>query len=70
VVGVILNLALFFAWHVLWPQGFAGRFDVPSAVIVVAAAVALFRFKVGVLPLLAGCAAAGLAITLFVPSWR
>jgi chromate transporter len=70
VVGVILNLALFFAWHVLWPQGFAGRFDVPSAVIVVAAAVALFRFKVGVLPLLAGCAAAGLAITLVVPSWR
>ncbi|HEY6511825.1 MAG TPA: chromate efflux transporter [Burkholderiaceae bacterium] len=70
VVGVILNLALFFAWHVLWPQGFAGRFDVPSAVIVVAAALALFRFKVGVLPLLAGCATAGLAITLFVPGWR
>ena len=70
VVGVILNLALFFAWHVLWPQGFAGRFDVPSALIVAAAAAALFRFKVGVLPLLAGCAAAGLAITLLMPSWR
>jgi chromate transporter len=70
VVGVILNLALFFAWHVLWPQGFAGRFDAPSAVIVVAAAIALFRFKVGVLPLLAACAAAGLAITLFAPAWR
>jgi chromate transporter len=70
VVGVILNLALFFAWHVLWPQGFGGRFDVSSAVIVVAAAVALFRFKVGVMPLLAACAAAGLAITLFMPSWR
>ena len=27
VVGVILNLALFFAYHVLWPQGFGGRFD-------------------------------------------
>ena len=24
VVGVILNLALFFAYHVLWPQGFGG----------------------------------------------
>ena len=70
VVGVILNLALFFAWHVLWPQGFSGRFDVPSAVIVVAATVALFRFQVGVMPLLAACAAAGLAITLFMPSWR
>ncbi len=53
VVGVILNLALFFAYHVLWPQGFGGRFDAVSALIVVAAAVALFRFKVGVLPLLA-----------------
>ena len=25
VVGVILNLAVFFAYHVLWPQGFGGR---------------------------------------------
>ena len=64
VVGVILNLALFFAYHVLWPQGFSGPFSVASAVITVAATVALFRFKVGVIPLLATCAAAGLAITL------
>jgi len=70
VVGVILNLALFFAYHVLWPQGFGGRFDLPSAVIVVAAAIALFRFKVGVMPLLAACAAAGLVITLWMPAWR
>jgi chromate transporter len=63
VVGVILNLALFFAYHVLWPQGFSGRFDVVSALIAAAAAVALFRFKVGVLPLLGACAAAGLAVT-------
>jgi chromate transporter len=64
VVGVILNLALFFAWHVLWPRGFSGPFDIPSAVIAAAAAVALFRFKVGVLPLLGGSAMAGLAFTL------
>ncbi|MEJ8847977.1 chromate efflux transporter [Variovorax rhizosphaerae] len=63
VVGVILNLALFFAYHVLWPQGFGGRFDVGSAAIAVAAIVALFRFKVGVMPLLGGCAVAGLAVT-------
>ncbi len=62
VVGVILNLALFFGYHVLWPQGFSGRFDAGSALIAAAAALALFRFKVGVLPLLAGCAAAGLLI--------
>ena len=64
VVGVILNLALFFAYHVWWPQGFEGAFDAVSAAITVAAAVALFRFKVGVLPLLAACAVAGLAVTL------
>ena len=63
VVGVILNLALFFAWHVLWPQGLGGSFDAVSAAIVVAASAALFRFKVGVMPLLAACAAIGLAVT-------
>ena len=64
VVGVILNLALFFAFHVLWPQGFDGRFDALSALVIVAASVALFRFKVGVMPLLAVCAVFGLAATL------
>jgi chromate transporter len=63
VVGVIVNLALFFAWHVLWPKGFAGPFDWVSAVIAAAAAVALFRFRVGVLQLLGGAALAGLAVT-------
>ena len=66
VVGVILNLALFFAWHVLWPQGWAGRFDVVSALIAAAAAIALFRFKVGVIPLLGVCALAGLSTTLLM----
>jgi chromate transporter len=64
VVGVILNLALFFACHVFWPQGFGGRFDLPSALIAACAALALFRFKVGVLPLLAACAVVGLALRL------
>ena len=62
VVGVILNLALFFGYHVLWPTGFSGRFDYVSAVMTAAAAIALFRFKVGVIPLLAACAAVGLAV--------
>jgi chromate transporter len=64
VVGVILNLALFFAYHVLWPTGFGGTFDGPSALIAVAAAVALFRFKLGVIPLLSACAVTGLLIKL------
>ncbi len=67
VVGVILNLAMFFAYHVLWPQGFGGRFDAVSATIAVAAAVALFRFKVGVMPLLGACALAGLVASQIFP---
>ena len=63
VVGVILNLAMFFAYHVLWPQGLSGRFDGVSALIALGAAVALFRFKLGVMPLLGLCALVGLAIT-------
>jgi chromate transporter len=64
VVGVILNLAMFFAYHVLWPQGFAGGFDAVAALIALGAAVALFRFRVGVIPLLAACAALGLLLGL------
>jgi chromate transporter len=70
VVGVILNLALFFAYHVLWPHGFGGQFNAVSAVIAVLAGVALFRFKVGVLPLLGACAAVGLTFTLLFPTLR
>ncbi|MDD5330580.1 MAG: chromate transporter, partial [Sulfuricella sp.] len=64
VVGVILNLAIFFAWHVLWPHGFGGAFEWPSALIGVAAAVALFRYKIGVMPVIGACAVAGLAFKL------
>jgi chromate transporter len=64
VVGVIVNLALFFAGHVFWPQGLSGGFDWAAASIAVGAGVALFRFKIGVLMLLGASAAAGLALTL------
>ena len=67
VVGVIANLALFFAYHVWWPQGFDGRFDGVSALVTVGAAIALFRFKVGVISLLSACAAIGLALIYFAP---
>ncbi|MDC8772645.1 chromate efflux transporter [Roseateles albus] len=68
VVGVIVNLALFFAYHVLWPTGFGGHFDWVSASIALAALLALFRFKIGVLPLLGACAALGLAVTWLAPN--
>jgi chromate transporter len=61
VVGVILNLALFFAGHVLWPRGFAGGFDWIAALIGAAALAALLRWKLGVIPVIVACAALGLA---------
>jgi chromate transporter len=64
VVGVILNLALFFAWHVLWPDGFDGRFDRVSALIAVGAGIALFRYRLGVMPVIAASAVAGLVAQL------
>jgi chromate transporter len=64
VVGVILNLALFFAYHVFWPQGFSGAFDWLSALLAVAAALALLHFKRGVMEVLLGSALAGLAVHL------
>ena len=60
VVGVIVNLAVFFAYHVLWPAGFKAAFDWPSLIIGVVAGVLLFRFRVGAIPLIAGCGAAGM----------
>lgn len=64
VVGVIVNLAVFFAYHVLWPHGLSGDFGWPSAVIGLAAAVALFRFKLGVISVVMGAGLAGLAYQL------
>jgi chromate transporter len=62
VVGVILNLALFFGYHVLWPTGFAGTFDWVSALIALGAGAALFRFKRNVIHVIAACAVIGLIL--------
>ena len=71
VVGVMLNLAVFFAWHVLWPQAtesapFSGPFEWFSLLISIAAFIALWRYKLGIIPVLAGCAVAGLAYSLLI----
>jgi chromate transporter len=66
VVGVILNLALFFGYHVLWPEGFTGAFDWVSALIALSAAVALFRFKQNVIHVIAACAVGGLIINTLI----
>lgn len=62
VVGVIVNLALFFGYHVLWPQGFSGSVDFGAGVIALAAAIALFKFKRNVMQVIGAAALLGLAI--------
>jgi len=69
VVGVIVNLAVFFAWHVFWPKGWIGEgvgggLDPLALGIGTAAALALFRYKAGVIPVILGCAAIGMATAL------
>ena len=63
-MGVILNLALFFAYHVLWPQGLTGPFEWASALLGIAAFIALFRYKVSIIAVVGACATAGLSISL------
>ena len=71
VVGVIVNLALFFAWHVLWPEGsaqapFSGRFEWFSLIMSLSAFVALWRFKIGIISVIAACALVGLSVHVFL----
>ena len=69
VVGVIVNLAAFFAWHVFWPGGWqasalAGGIDVIAIAIGITAAIALFRYKTGVIPVIMSCGVLGLAASM------
>lgn len=77
VVGVILNLAVWFALHVVFDElrrvvALGLNLDLPvwsslnfaAAVLVLAALLATFRFRLGPVTVLAGCALAGLALNL------
>ncbi|WP_234683803.1 chromate efflux transporter [Bradyrhizobium monzae] len=77
VVGVILNLSIWFALHTLFREtvpmhAFPLDFDrpvltsvdVPALVLSIAAATAIFRFKLGMLTVLAGSCVAGVALRL------
>jgi chromate transporter len=77
VVGVILNLAIWFAIHTLFGQVRAlpflgGSLDVPvvqsvhwpAVALAAGAIVAMFRFKAGVLPVLGACSVLGAAYVL------
>ena len=68
VVGVILNLALFFGWHVVLPQAtvgapFSGGFEWFYALVSVAAFFALWKYKQDIMKVIAACAVIGLAYT-------
>jgi chromate transporter len=75
VVGVILNLAVWFAIHTVFRKVdpvhlFPLSFDAPrlssvdpwALILSVAAIVAIFRFEVGMIPTLIGCCSAGLLL--------
>jgi chromate transporter len=77
VVGVILNLAIWFALHTWFRQGFPVRaiglhFDAPvpasldpwALLLSAAAIVGIFGFKAAMIPTLLACAAAGVALHL------
>jgi len=71
VVGVVLNLAVFFAGHVLWPQAtveapFGGRFEWFALVVGIAAFVALWRFKIDIMKVIGACAILGLIYRLVI----
>jgi chromate transporter len=67
VVGVMLNLALFFAGHVLWPAGLSTAPDWPALMITLIALLALFRWKSNVMKVIAASALGGLVMHL---QWR
>jgi len=66
VVGVVLNLAVFFAYHVLWPEGFEGTFEWFSFLTGIIAFVALIKYKIGIIPTISACAVAGLLYSLML----
>jgi chromate transporter len=68
IVGVVVNLAVFFAWHTFWPQGtasapFAGTFEWFPVIVAIAAFVALWKYKADIMKVIAVCALLGLAYT-------
>jgi chromate transporter len=69
VVGVILNLATFFAWHTFWPKAseaapFSGPFDAIPLLIAIASFIALWKYKADIMRVIAVCGVFGLVYSL------
>jgi chromate transporter len=60
VVGVIVSLAAYFGGHVFFS---AAKPDLAAIAISAAACIALFRFKLGAIPVIGACALAGLVLS-------
>ncbi len=65
VVGVILNLALFFAYHVFWPAGLESAIDWFGIALTALAMIAIFRFKMNVIYLILASGILGMLFKLF-----
>ena len=68
VVGVIVNLAVFFAWHTFWPNAtaespFSGNFEWLPVIVAIASFVALLKYKVDIMKVIGVCALIGLVYT-------
>ncbi|MGA7178281.1 MAG: chromate efflux transporter [Thiobacillaceae bacterium] len=71
VVGVILNLAAFFAWHAFWPKGtafepFAGPFDWFPVMVAIAGFFALWKYSIDIMKVIGACALLGLVHLLLI----
>ena len=69
VVGVILSLAVFFAWHTFWPTAtqaapFSGTFEWFPVIVAIAAFIALWKYKADIMKVIGVCALVGLIYTL------
>jgi chromate transporter len=62
VVGVIANLALFFAYHVFWPRGFTAEFDWISLSVALVAFIAMVRFRIGPITIVVAGAICGIVL--------
>lgn len=66
VVGVILNLACFFAYHVFFPsgleKGLSSHIEWPAIVISIISIFALVRFKIGISTVIGATALIGIAL--------
>lgn len=66
VVGVIFNLALFFAYHVFWPQGFGASIAWFPVLLSTLAFIALVHYRVGVVTVIIACGTLGLLYSLII----